>query len=108
MEYSFDPTQDNTVMHQMHFIVNGYEITDEDKRGIKKALKKFGYTSAILSLIYMHREKCITKERCEEMYKINEESEKRMDLLVGEEWRNNQGHDSEIWRLQEIVFALLT
>ena len=85
MEYSFDPTQDNIVMHQLHFVANDYEINDEDKRGIEKALKKFGCTSAILSLIYMHREKCITKERCEEMYKTNEESEKRMDLSVGED-----------------------
>ena len=55
------------------------------EKGIKKALKKFGYTSAILSSIFMAKHNCITKEKYEEMYKTNEESEKRMDLSVGED-----------------------
>ena len=33
----------------------------------------------------MAKENCITKEKYEEMYKTNEESEKRMDLSVGED-----------------------
>ena len=33
----------------------------------------------------MTKENCITKEKYEEMYKTNEESEKRMDLSVGED-----------------------
>ena len=45
----------------------------------------FGCTSAILSLIYMVKENCITKEAYEEMYKTNEETEERMDLSVGED-----------------------
>ena len=53
-------------------------------QGIQKALKKFGCTSAILSNILMYREHCITKERYDELYKANEESE-RMDLSVGED-----------------------
>ena len=45
----------------------------------------FGCTSAILSLINMYKENCITKEKHEEMYKTNEETEERMDLSVGED-----------------------
>ena len=33
----------------------------------------------------MTKENCITKETYDEMYKINEESEERMDLSVGED-----------------------
>ena len=55
------------------------------REGIKKALKEFGCTSAILSEVYMLKEKCITKEKFEEMYKTKEESETRMDLSVGED-----------------------
>ena len=33
----------------------------------------------------MSKEKCITKEKFEEMYKTDEESETRMDLSVGED-----------------------
>ena len=33
----------------------------------------------------MSKENCITKEKYEEKYKTNEESEKRMDLSVGED-----------------------
>ena len=60
------------------------------KKSIKKALKKFSCTSAILSFIYMSKENCITKEKkyktkYEKKYKTNEESEKRMDLSVGED-----------------------
>ena len=36
-------------------------------------------------MIYMRKDNCITKEKYEEEYKTNEESEKRMDLSVGEE-----------------------
>ena len=53
--------------------------------GIEKALKNVGCTSAMLSKIRMYREHCITKEKYEEMYKTNEESDKRMDLSVGED-----------------------
>ena len=55
------------------------------KKSIKKALKKFSCTSAILSFIYMSKENCITKEKYEKKYKTNEESEQRMDLSVGED-----------------------
>ena len=81
------PLQDNIVLNQLHFIIpllfegySGYPM----KQGIQKALKKFGCTSAILSTIAMHREHCITKERYDELYKANEESE-RKDLSVGED-----------------------
>ena len=70
----------------MHFIVPGYVFNvNEAKRAIEKALKKFGYTSAILSRIYMDKEHCITKEKFDKMYKTNEESETRRDLSVGED-----------------------
>ena len=48
-------------------------------------MKKFGHTSALFSTIRMVKENCITKEKYEEMYKTNEESEKREDLSVGED-----------------------
>ena len=85
MEYLFHPTQDNIVLNQLHFIIPAPFSINEAKKGIKKALKKFGCTSAILSRIYMYKENCITKEKYEEMYKTDEESEKRMDLSVGED-----------------------
>ena len=86
MEFSFHPSQDNIVLNQMHFIVSDYiYIVNEAKRGIQKALKNFGYTSAILSTVYMRKYNCITKERFDEMYKTKEESEERMDLSVGED-----------------------
>ena len=86
MEYLFHPTQDNIVLNQLHFILPSYNYSRHDvKKGIKKALKKFGCTSAILSEIGMTKYNCITKEKYEEMYKTDEESEKRMDLSVGED-----------------------
>ena len=84
MEYLFHPTQDNIVLNQLHFILSS-SSTDAIREGIRKALKEFGCPSAILSRIYMTKENCITKEKYEEMYKTNEESEKRMDLSVGED-----------------------
>ena len=45
----------------------------------------FGCSPAILSLIYMYKNNCITKEEYEERYKTNEETEERMDLSVGED-----------------------
>ena len=36
-------------------------------------------------MVFMHKEKCITKEKFEEMYKTKTESETRMDLSVGED-----------------------
>ena len=88
MEYLFHPTQDNIVLNELHFIIP-YQLfpsfSDDAKTGIKKALKKFNCKSAILSEIYMYKENCITKEEYEEMYKTDEESEKRMDLSVGED-----------------------
>ena len=82
MEYLFHPNQDNIVLHQLHFI-SLYSSSDATK-GIKKALTKFGCTSAILSTITMYKEHCITKERYDELYKASEESE-RMDLSLGED-----------------------
>ena len=79
----FHPIQDNIVLNQMHFI--GYDYRNRMEKGIKKALKKFGCTSAILSKIHLTKYSCITKEKHEEMYKTNEESETRMDLSVGED-----------------------
>ena len=79
MEYLFHPTQDNIVLNQLHFISPRYVYSDANK-GIKKALKKFGCTSAILSGIGMNKHNCITKEKYEEMYKTNEKNDKRMDF----------------------------
>ena len=84
MECLLHPTQDKIILHQMHFIVYDFDKT-EVKDDIKKALKKFGGKSAILSIIDMFKDDCITKETYEKMYRINEESEKRRDLSVGED-----------------------
>ena len=107
MELIFNPIQDTSFIRQIHFIVvssydylsfinrakiykHRFSIEEDDEfeiheNGIKKALKKFGHTSALLSTIRMVKENCITKEKYEEMYKTNEESEKREDLSVGED-----------------------
>ena len=85
MKYLFHPTQDNIVLNQLHFISSYSYYSFDVKKEINKALKKFGCKSAILSKIGMIKENCITKEKYEEMYKTNEESEKRMDLSIGEE-----------------------
>ena len=78
------PTLDNIILHQMHFIVYDFDET-EVKDDIKKALKKFGGKSAILSILDMFKDDCITKEKFEKMYKINEESAKRRNLSIGED-----------------------
>ena len=52
---------------------------------IKKALKNFGFPSAILSTINMSKHKCITKKKFDELYQTNEENEERMDLSIGED-----------------------
>ena len=75
-------------MHPIHFI-GCHNVTSIDEvkadRTIRKALKRFGYTSALLSMIYMFKFGCITKEKYEEIYKANEEIEEREDLSVGED-----------------------
>ena len=73
-------------MNQFHFIHTGYNNNViVAKEGITKAFKMFGCTSAISSVVYMHKEKCITKEKFEEMYKTKEENETRKNLSVGED-----------------------
>ena len=87
MNYLFHPIQDNNVLHQTHFIVSIFDhsIVSNIESGIKKALMKFGCTSAILSNVTAAKFNCITKEKYEEMYKANKETEKREDLSVGED-----------------------
>ena len=73
MEYFFHPTQDNIVINQLHFITPSPGIDfNEPRKGIRKALKKFGCTSAILSSFTMSKYKCITKEAYDEEYKKHE------------------------------------
>ena len=69
----------------MHFIVPFYYSRDYVKKGLQKVLKKYGFTSAILSIIGMFKMNCITMEKYEEHYKTNEESAKRTDLSLGED-----------------------
>ena len=88
MKHCFHPTEDNIVLHQIHFIYcDNVTKTVEVKaeRAIRKALKRFGYTSALLSKLSMLKYGCITKEKYEEMYKVNEQIEEREDLSVGED-----------------------
>ena len=75
MEFLFHPSQDNIVLNQMHFIVPDYYLENEAKRGVQKALKNYGFTSAILSIISMLKEHCITKEKFDKMYKTKEKNE---------------------------------
>ena len=83
MGYLFHRTKDDIVLNQIHFIVPWY-FHDADVI-IKKALLKFDCSSAMLSKIIMFKIHCITKEKYEEMYKTNEESDERMNLSVGED-----------------------
>ena len=69
----------------MHFIIPHYYSGNYIRKKIQKALKKYDCTSAILSLIGMSKQNCITKERYEKMYQINKDSEERMDLSVRED-----------------------
>ena len=85
MEYLFHPTQDNIILNQLHFIISSVINTTEVKKGLQKALKKYDCKSAIVSRIDMSKQNCITKEKYLEMYKTNEDSEKRKDLSVGED-----------------------
>ena len=71
MKYLFHPTQDNIVLYQLHFICSYWSSYASE--GIKKALQKFGCTSAILSKMPMDKHNCITKEKYEEMYNTAEE-----------------------------------
>ena len=84
MEYLLHPIIDSIVLNEIHFIVQTINQTVV-KAGIRKALKKFGLTSAILSIIRIYKHNCVTKEKYEEMYKINERNEKRMNLSVGDD-----------------------
>ena len=86
----------------------------EAEKGIKKALKEFGCTSAILSMVWMYKFNCITKEDFEEMYKTNEESETRMDLSVEEDLetfieriKNGKIHKDTIPEYGERKFSFL-
>ena len=88
-EYFFQPLQDNIKLHQIHFIAS-YLNNSQVQKGIKKALKKFDCRSALLSLIYMSKNNCITKEKYDAMYNKDndsamEDNDKRKDLSVGED-----------------------
>ena len=78
-------TQENVDLHQIHIIGFNYFNKTGAEYCIRKALKKFGCTSALLSIIHMEKMRCITKEKYETMYKTNKESEEREDLSVGED-----------------------
>ena len=76
--------QDNIELHEIHFIAS-YLNNSQVRKGLKKALRKFDCGSAILSLIYMSKNNCITKEKYDELYKKMEDNDKRTDLSVGED-----------------------
>ena len=85
-EHLFQPFQDNIVLHQIHFVASYLNNSQEStKKQIKNALKKFGRRSAILSLIYMSKNNCITKEKYDAMYENIEDNFERKDLSVGED-----------------------
>ena len=86
MKYFIHPTQDNIAMHQIHFIVPTYldAFHGQVQREVNQALSKFNYPSVMLSFIQKHKYNCISKEKYEEMYKINAESAEREDLSAGE------------------------
>ena len=84
MDFFLHPIKDSIALNEIHFIVQTINQTVV-KAGIRKALKKFGITSAILSIIRIYKHNCITKEKYEEMYKTNEKNEERMNLSVGDD-----------------------
>ena len=84
----FHPTLDNIALNHLHFIVPNYMNEVYAEIGITQALEEFGCTSALLTEVYMRKNKCITKEKFEEMYKTEEENETRMDLSVEEDLEN--------------------
>ena len=82
--------------NQLHFVwaFGGFELAHpKDKiNSIKRTIKKYGYESAIISLIDMSKQNCITKEQFDIEYGItNNENEneikkeERDDLSVGED-----------------------
>ena len=83
----FDPTQENIALNKIHVIVPDHSWSDESEMawGLKKAFKKYNLESVLLSFLYMTKNKCITKEKYEEEYKINEDIEEREDLSLGDD-----------------------
>ena len=81
----FDPTQENIVLNQIHIISPTIVGDREFIKGIKTALKKFNLESTLLTCLYMAKYRCITKEKYEEAYKINEDIEERGDLSLGDD-----------------------
>ena len=74
------------MLHQIHFVASYLNNSQESiKKQIKNALKKFGRRSAILSLIYMSKNNCITKEKYDDLYEKIEDNFERRDLSVGED-----------------------
>ena len=53
--------------------------------GLKKTLKKYNLKSTLLTFLDMIKVKCITKEKYEEEYQINEDIEKREDFSLGDD-----------------------
>ena len=88
---------DEFYQNQLHFVWTygkGFELADPKGKinSIKRTIKKYGYESAIISLIDMSKHNCITKEQFDIEYGItNNENEneikmkERNDLSVGED-----------------------
>ena len=84
----FDPTQENTILNQIHIIAPcfiSFEHAREIVMGLKTAFKKYNLKSTLLTFLDIYKQRCITKEKYEEAYKINKKIEERGDLSLGDD-----------------------
>ena len=82
----FIPTKDKINSLQIHFIVACYFAERKKvKHYVERAIKSCGLKSTMLSIIYMHKNNCITKENFLNDYQSNKIVETRDDLSVGED-----------------------
>ena len=76
-------------LNQIHFIWAGnasfYSYKKEIRNYFKKAMKQHGLDSAMLTIIGMEKQNCITKETFEKFYQVDKDIDERDDLSIGED-----------------------
>ena len=86
IHYVFIPPKDKINSLQIHFIVAcNFSERNQVKNYVERAMRSCGLKSTMLSIIYMHKNNCITKENFVNDYQTNKELETREDLSVGED-----------------------
>ena len=85
----FDPTQENIILNPIHIIAPCHYFDGESQREyvkrLKTAFKKYNLKSTLLTFLDIYKQRCITKEKYEEAYKINKKIEERGDLSLGDD-----------------------